>query len=272
MELRHLQGRIPPSYLVIGAMYEGKPAGLAIAGYALGSSKHPYAKLLAVHVAAPLRRKRIGAGLIEQLDSMLIKAGIKHLSTEYLGGTAPVSAESAFFEHCGFQSPLPGIYVCSCSLQSVHRIPWITNMKLPETFEYDPLHTLSEKERKWIEDGRGVWYPPILDPFAEEDCIDMERSVVLRRGSNVIGWLILEHFDAKTILYKTMFVSKPYQRMARGIALIAEISRKMAQDPKYKEAVFFIEAENLPMTEFLKKNVALSLLKQEILWRTYKKL
>ncbi|WP_138494221.1 GNAT family N-acetyltransferase [Paenibacillus pinistramenti] len=269
-ELRPLLGRLPQSFLAIGAYLDGEPAGIALARY-----DHPPdagAHLLGIGVAVERRRSGIGRGLIAELSALLRRSGFSTLNTEYLSGLRPDAAESLFLQACGFQTPAPGIYICGCRLEYSVHAPWVTTLKLPEPFSCSPFNSLTSEESEEIRQGLGLWYPPILDPFAEEELIDRERSVILRHQGRLAGWMILEPFDARTILYKTMFVRKEYQRMARGVALMAEISRRMMQDPVYEEFVFFVEADNRPMAKFLEKHIVSEQLRKEVLWRTRKAL
>lgn len=253
IEHRAVLKQMPHFYAAVGVIIEGKPAGISLI-HLPADPKRP-AKLLDFYVDEAFRRQGIGRALMNQLCLLLKKAGVQELTVEYLRSERDQTLLSAFFQACDFDLPVPGIYVYSSSLQVPQEFPWVKRLSLPESFTSSPFHSISTEERNRIKEGIGEWYPSILDPFAEEELIDRGRSVILRHNGAIVGWLIFEPFDDKTILCKTMFVRNPFQRMARGIALLAEASRRMATDPVYTELIFFVEAENQPMVKFLKKHV-----------------
>ncbi|WP_416295807.1 GNAT family N-acetyltransferase [Paenibacillus illinoisensis] len=271
IEHRAVLKKMPDFYAAVGALIQGKPAGVALIHLPVLDSKRT-AKLLDISIDQTLRRQGIGRALMNRLCLLLRKAGVHELTVEYLMSEINQPKLSAFFQACGFDLSVPGIYVYSSSLQVPSEFPWVRSLSLPDSFTTEPFYSISQEEREQIQGGLGEWYPSILDPFAEEELIDKSRSVFLRHNGEIAGWLIFEHFDDKTILCKTMFVRTPFQRMARGIALMAEASRRLSMDPVYSELVFFVEAENQPMVKFIKKQVCSPHLKEEILWRSQKTL
>ncbi|WP_347380489.1 GNAT family N-acetyltransferase [Paenibacillus pabuli] len=263
--------QMPHFYAAVGALVEGKPAGISLVHLPAADSQRS-AKLLDFCIVPSYRRIGIGLALMNKLCLLLRKAGVQKLTVEYLKSEIDQPMLSTFFQACGFDLPQPGIYVYSSSLEVPLEFPWVRRFSLPESFTTTPFHSISPEEREWIKGGFGEWYPSILDPFAEEELIDKSRSVILRRHREVVGWLIFEPFDDKTILCKSMFVRIPFQRMARGVALMAEASRRLTMDPVYKELIFFVEVENQPMLRFIKKHVCSPHIKEEILWRSQKTL
>ncbi|WP_390580418.1 GNAT family N-acetyltransferase [Paenibacillus illinoisensis] len=267
IEHRAVLKQMPDFFAAVGALIQGKPAGVALIHLPVLDSKRT-AKLLDINIDQTHRRQGIGRALMNQLCLLLRKAGVHELTVEYLASEMNQPKLSAFFQACGFDLSVPGIYVYSSSLQVPSEFPWVRSLSLPDSLTTRPFYSISPEEREQIHGGLGEWYPSILDPFAEKELIDKSRSVFLRHNGEIVGWLIFEHFDDKTILCKTMFVRTPFQRMARGIALMAEASRRLSLDPVYSELVFFVEAENQPMVKFIKKHVCSPQLKEEILWRS----
>ncbi|WP_271754511.1 GNAT family N-acetyltransferase [Cohnella sp. JJ-181] len=268
-ELRHALQRLPTSFLTLGAYREGRPVGLAIAERREGTET---AGLLALTVAEPERRHGLGRMLLEEIEAVLLQTGIRVIGAEFLGGTEPGTPEAAFLRACGFNEPRPGIHIWGGSTGLHPELPWVHKLRLPDTFDVAPFTTLTRQEYEEIQRGEGVWYPPDFSPFADEELIDKERSLILRADGEVVGWMILEPFDARTMLFKTMFVRRRHQRMGRGIALAAEMGRRLVRDSAFSEWLLFVEARNEDMVRFLHRRVSRPGVQKEVLWRTVKRI
>lgn len=269
-ELRNLLQQLPPHMLALGTGYEGRALGLAVAE--LGA-KPGTAHLRTLTVAEPVRRQGLGRQIYALLESGLLQNGVRSVSAEFLAGEEAASNESLFLRACGFIQPEPGIFVRNVPLHVTSELPWTTRMQLPRVLGVGTFASLTPDERHSLQQGQGSWYPPLLSPFLEEELIDPERSLLLRYRGAIAGWLILERFDRETILFKTMFVHRRHQRMARGIALIAEALRRLQANPGgYQNAIFTVEADNADMVRFMNNHIAHPAIRAEVLWRTVKPL
>ncbi|MFD2331050.1 GNAT family N-acetyltransferase [Cohnella sp. GCM10020058] len=269
-ELSHvLQQRLPASFLALGARRGAEPVGMAIAERREASDT---AGLLALTVREPERRQGVGRTLFGEIETALKQTGTRAIGAEYLGGTDPATAEAAFLKACGFDEPLPGIHIWGGSTGLHPEMPWVHRLRLPDEFTFSPFRTLTTQEYEEVWQGEGVWYTPDYSPFADEKLIDKERSLLLRYGGAVVGWMIFEPFDTRTLLFKTMFVHPRHQRMGRGIALAAEACRRLVRDPAFSEWLLFVEGRNTDMVRFLNRHVACPGVQKEVLWRTVKRL
>ncbi|WP_435922951.1 GNAT family N-acetyltransferase [Paenibacillus sp. DYY-L-2] len=272
-ELQPLMQELPASFAALGAMLDGRPVALVVASLhaAAGPGMAKTAKLRSIRVAGPYRRKGIGRRLLGMLENLLLQNGANEMHTEYVGEMEPDSETAAFLRNCGFAEPARGIHIWSGPLGEVFEdLPRIKQLGIPDGFTVESLSSLHAEERACIARGKGDWYPPLLDPFAEESLIDPERSLVLRYRKEPVGWVILEAFDDRTVLIKSMFVKDRHQRLARGIALTAEATRRILEEGRFTEAILFVEAENDAMTRFLHRQIDHPAIRKEILWRTVK--
>lgn len=268
-ELRSLSGeQLPSSVLALGAYQLGVPAGLAAA--VLTGNGTLTARLLGVAVAPSLRRQGVGGKLIAELERRLRTIGITFLSAEYLEDLSPRSEQADFLLACGFAEPQAGIHAATGPLSLAKKLPWVGSLVLPRSFYMQPFHTLTPEERELLRSGEDNWYPSILNPLAGENGIDAQRSLVVRRKDQLIGWLTVEAFSQDTLLFKTMFLREEHQRLGRGVALLAEMLRRAADDSSFREGIFFVEADNAPMLTFLERHVYPLGLRREVLWRSVK--
>ncbi|MBY9078080.1 GNAT family N-acetyltransferase [Paenibacillus sp. HN-1] len=268
VELSSAGGKLPSTVLAVGAYHLGVPAGLAAA--AISGNGAPKARLLGVAVAPSLRRQGVGGRLIAELERRLRTVGISSLSAEYLEDLSARSEQADFLLACGFSEPHAGIHAASGPLHLAKQLPWVGSLVLPRSFSIQPFHTLTLEERELLRSGEDNWYPSILNPLAGESGIDAQRSLVVRRKGQLAGWLTVEAFSQDTLLFKTMFVRAEHQRLGRGVALLAEMLRRAADDSSFREGMFFVEAANSPMMTFLERHVYPLGLRREVLWRTVK--
>lgn len=193
-EYRALLQNRPDSLVVVGASRAGQPIGLALAKW---QEQTQTANLLSVVVAENERRQGIGASLLQGLNILLQRRGCRAVSAEFVVEVeaehlSQPSAEAAFLQAQGFATPHPGIHIWSGSLQITGDLLWLDTCKLTSDFGLGSWASLTPAEREVVEQGEGVWYPPILSPFVEEALIDPERSLLLRYRGEVVGWMILE--------------------------------------------------------------------------------
>ncbi|SFB56442.1 Acetyltransferase (GNAT) family protein [Cohnella sp. OV330] len=262
-----LQQRLPASFLALGARRGAEPVGVAIAERREASDT---AGLLALTVSEPERRQGVGRALFGEIETALRQTGTRAIGAEYLGGADPDTVEAAFLKACGFGKPRHGIQIWGGSTGLHPEMPWVYRLRLPDVFAVRPFTTLTTQEYEEVRQGEGVWYTPDYSPFADENLIDKERSLLLRYGGAVVGWMIFEPFDTRTMLFKTMFVHPRHQRMGRGIALAAEGGRRLIRDPAFSEWLLFVEARNADMVRFLARHVSCPGVQKEVLWRTVK--
>lgn len=264
---------LPVSFAALGAMLGGHPVALAVASLhaPAGPGNAKTANLRSISVDAPYRRKGIGRRLLDMLENLLLQNGASELHTDYVGGMEKDFEITSFLRSCGFAEPAQGIHIWSGPLREVFEgLPRIKRLRMPDGFSIGPLSGLHAEERACIARGKGNWYPALLDPFAEETHIDPERSLILRYLNEPVGWVIVEAFNDRTMLIKSMFVRERHQRLARGIALSAEAVRRILEGGQFAEAILFVEAENDAMVRFLHRQIDHPAIRKEILWRTVK--
>jgi GNAT superfamily N-acetyltransferase len=265
-EVVHLVEQPPASLRMVGAVYAGQPIGLALAN----QQGEGAASLLSCVVVEEARRKGIGRTLLQHMEALLQRDGCNAMTAEFLEEGDTWGAVGSFLTACGFAAPSPGIYIWSDLLETLREFSWVWRFRLPDSFSLEPWSSLTQTEREVVQAGHGVWYPPILSPFADEENFDHDRSTVLRYGGEVVGWMILERFDAETVLFKTMFVHRRHQRAGRGAALVADACRRMYHDPEFQQGIFFVEAENESMVQFMHNRLHDPGFRKQMLWRTAK--
>lgn len=256
------QAAAPP--IAIGAMSEGQPATLALFD-CLPPSKT--ARLRFFQVEEPFRRRGIERGLMAHAASVLRQRGCLTIVSEFMADGSAYPDKARQLEDCGFGRFEPGIFICDGPLSAAVDMRWY-GLELPDGFTVDSWSRLTERERRSIELAGGGEYPEKLSPFEDEEAIDAERSLLLRYNGSPAGWMLVEQMDEKSIIFKTMYVYKKHQRLARGVALFATAVRHMIAEGVYAEGMFFVERENEPMWAFAGKHFDSPFLRKRTLWRS----
>jgi GNAT superfamily N-acetyltransferase len=257
-------GKASSGLVAIGAVSHGKPVGF---GLFECPPEGGTANLHSICVAGPLRRLGIGRGLMMHAAAKLRQRGCNALAVEFLADAGDTAVQARFLEACGCRSLQPGIHICEGPLTAPSDQRWF-HMKLPAAFSVDSWISLTASERRLIDQAAGAEYPEILSPFAEEETLDANRSLLLRYQGKPAGWTLVELLDERTVLFKTMYVYKRHQRLARGVALFAEAIRRIIAEGAYPDGIFFVEHDNEPMRLFMEKYFISPLLRKQVLWRT----
>lgn len=268
-EARSLVPELPHDCLAVGAREQERPIGLAIVRRAAGDET---AHVVSLVVDEQHRRKGIGRRILAGLGNLLKSNGIGILAVEYMARDEEPGEVGLFLQAVGFAPPVLGVAVWSGKLALFEEMPWIPRMPLPIGLHVEPWSALTAEQRADIQSGEEDWYPSILSPLIDGSETDGERSLLLRDGERVVGWMIVEPLDADTIVFKSMFVHASYRRKGRGIALMAESFRRFLHDRRFEKGIFFVEGDNVDMLAFMKRHLSHPNIRKEGMWRTFKRL
>ncbi len=288
MKLQAFQGTLPESWtkfvlpeakalvpalahdcLAVGAADGERARGRGIGRRAAGDETTHVVSLV---VAEEVRRSGIGRHLLAGLGNLLAANGIRFLAAEYMAGDNDPGDVGSFLQAAGFAPPILGVAVWNGPLNIFSDLPWIRRMPLPSRLSVEPWSALTPEQHAAVRSGEGDWYPAILSPLIDTEGADRERSLLLRDGQRVVGWMIVEPFDERTLTFTSMFVHETYRRKGRGIALMAEAFRRFLTDERYTEGIFCVEGDNADMRAFMHKHLSHPSIQENGMWRTFKSL
>lgn len=268
-EARSIVPELPHDCLAVGAWEQERPIGLAIVRRAAGEET---AHVVSLVVVEEYRREGVGRRILAGLGNLLKSNGIGILAVEYMASCEESGEVGLFLQAVGFAPPVLGVAVWSGKLALFEEMPWVRRMPLPRGLHVEPWSALTAEQHAYIQSGEENWYPSILSPLMDGSDTDDERSLLLRDGERIVGWMIVEPLDANTIVFKSMFVHASYRRKGRGIALMAESFRRFLHDPTFENGIFFVEGDNADMLAFMRKHLSRPNMREEGMWRTFKRL
>lgn len=248
--------------LALGAYSDGDPAGLALIA---PSSDRTKAELLSLFVDSDLRRRGIGSMLLEYSGKILSRAGFYLMHTIW-SETLPCAREfEATIARAGFSEPHKRLFTLRGEMDGdfgrelQEQYPkYAKPTCLPRKYALTFWRDMSEADRKFIRSREGLpnWYEPRANPFREESILEPVNSLVLRKDSEITGWLTVHRTAPDTFRYTDVFLREDLKRA--GAVAIAMVTHafwlQLAEGtPKVTMAV---EKANEPLIRMYEKRMS----------------
>ncbi len=238
--------------LGIAAKLADQIVGLAIVEVDTQSAK---AGILSLFVLPEHRDRGIGTCLVQQLETKLLTMGCTQVLLSYQATEITQAALEPILQRQGWKPPKVSLILVKAEAERIPEIPWFKKYQLPKDFVIFPWQELTEKEKQQLQQGQEEkpWYQQGLSPFLDEAIVEPINSLGLRYQGEVVGWIVTHRVAPDTIRYTSMFVDKRWQRLGRGIVLMAESLQRQYNSsiPYYAYAV---SSRNPPMLEFVDRH------------------
>lgn len=238
----------------ISATISHQMVGMAIAEILPESQNQPSlsASIISCYVAPNHRHQSIGTTLIGNLEKELKKVGCQRVEISYKSSELTALALEPLLKNKGWLPPETTFLLAQTTTQKIAEAPWLHKYPLPDSFTVFPWSEITAHERQAIlQQGE---YPNPLNPFSDESRIEPLNSLGLCHNGEVIGWMITHRVAPNTIRYSSLFVRKKYQKLGRGISLLAA-SIKLQIDSEIENGTFSVAADNEPMLSFLNRHL-----------------
>lgn len=201
---------------VVEAKLENELRGVALIQFNVNNRT---GELFSLFVQEEYRRQGIGTSLFKSFEDLLLKEGSRALGFQY-NKEDPLSI--AIDKILANQDwPPAKVYLIRC-LFDVYQFnpPWFQKTyKLAKGLKSSPWKKIRAPEKAHI---KNFWeqgtFMPYLYPFNEEKTIDPINSLILRHKHQLIGWMITNRIDNKTIRYTSLYIDREY--MLKGYAII----------------------------------------------------
>lgn len=207
-----------------------------------------YASIISCYVVTDYRNRGIGTTLIGNLEKELIKIGCQRIEISYKSSELTALGLEPLLNKAGWLPPKTVFVLAQSTTHKIAEAPWLHKYPLPDSFTVFPWIGLTAEERQAILDWGG--YPNALNPFKDESRIEPLNSLGLRHNAEVIGWIITHRVAPETIRYSTLFIREKYQKLGRGISLLAE-SIKRQINSEIENCTGSVAAQSDRMMRFL---------------------
>ncbi len=215
--LRVLLGQLAHfgNVIAIGARHGSNPVGLLLAYVEPASSAGVVAS---VFVREEYRNQGIGAAMLERTEEEMQRSGCRSAEIQYTTGRPEILLLEKIMMRRSWLSPKATMLSCKAT-SMILDAPFFRTCRLPPGFQIFPWRDLSGAEKKSFlqSQSEGGWIPDDLNPLKFEADFEPLTSVGLRRGRDVVGWLITHNTLPLSIRYTCGYVQE--QLKGRGLLI-----------------------------------------------------
>jgi len=208
---RQVLSALDPSVIAIGAVVDGRPAGLVLGTCSQGEE----AELLSIAVAPAERRLGIGLALIEAWREEAARRGMATMIARYTEANASRTAFEALAMRAAWSGPTEdGLLVTGRAGAMAEVVgAWRAiggRLAQPDLYDYAPV-ALSDADRTTVSvylakpDAAGM-----LGPVALTDRISPAFSTLIRRQGVLVGWVLASETAERSIRYEEAFLDPVY--------------------------------------------------------------
>lgn len=258
---QQLRGRMlrEPLAAVVARQKE-ETVGLALAEIGMDGAS---AAVRSWFVIPACRRQGLGTQLLASLASGLAQAGLKSLDLPYATDWPSAPLVEQILNKYGWSSPQTSHDQYKVNMAELSQASWLDDAEsaLPAGFDIIPWTSLTSGQRAAIQQkGAEMWFPVNLNPFQAEDYLAF-NSLALRRGEEIVGWMVTHLPAPDRVQYTSFFVSPEYRGSGVALSLLAaSLHLHLAAEIPY--AIFQVDSENQAMRAFVNRYLAAYVTKQ----------
>lgn len=209
-------------------------------------------EIISLFVAPECRHQGIGTAITSLLEKGLAKNGCRQVSLSYQKTVITDQSLEPMLRKLNWDKPQIKYLLGQTTTDKISPAPWLHKYPLSAAFTVFPWSEVTAEERQKILLEGG--YPESLSPFGDEPRIEPLNSLGLRYNGEVVGWMICHRVAPDTIRYSALYVRERFQKLGRGISLLAEaIKRQIASPVAYYN--FAVSAENPQMLQFVNRRL-----------------
>lgn len=230
-------------WIAVEAQLDGQLAGLALAEiYPLNK----IAKLESLVIKESFSGQGIWRALFSFMQELLVQEEkMRGMEWTYDQDSPSARAMEKILASLGWAPPVPYLIRLHFDAYAFNP-PWIhRSPPLPYNMQFFPWSKLSPQDRGVIENlGRQGRFLPYLSPLHNEEKVDFETSVGLRKDGVLVGWSVTQRPDPATILYYSLYIDNSLSTGGYGIRLLVESIRRHKKLP-IPQALFEIKLKEI---------------------------
>jgi GNAT superfamily N-acetyltransferase len=211
------------------------------------------AKILSFFVQPQSRHQGIGLQLMRSLLNYLPEISCQQIEINYQATELTQLALEPILARCQWRSPETTFSLLQTDREHIIQAPWLNKYSLPSSFTIFPWQELTPSEQAELTQRND--YPPSLSPLTQDTRLENLNSLGLRYQGKVVGWCLTHRIDPQTLRYSTMYVEPKFQKLGRGISLIAEAIKRQLNQPQIPYFKWSTAADNQPMLRFNQRHL-----------------
>ncbi|GLR16783.1 GNAT family N-acetyltransferase [Portibacter lacus] len=201
------------------------------------------------------RHQEYGSRLMEATYKMSELLKLKTISLQYRTYWQSIAEWEQLLDKTGWsESKLLLYYFTLPDINTQFEKDWFKNAVISAPYSVEAWNESSFtqlKETLIREDWQGK-VPATLNPFQMTKMVLPHSSLLLKKGDEVVGWLIC-HLLQKDIVQATTLYVHPDKAKGQGMALMAEASRRRKLGA---QVIFMVEKHNKIMLNLVNKHFA----------------
>lgn len=231
--------------IAIGAIAEGKPAGLVLA-----EARGEKSAILSICTASAFRNRGIATELLNAAERALRTRDVPSASLTYVTGKPTTEALEKLLARCGWPVAEPKHLHCWTD----NRVyPWLAEYKLPESFEIFPWIDITVGDRVSLERSQAAenWVPESVWPFSFDGTLEPNTSLGVRYGGELVGWVLTQVRPPDALCYACSYMRPDLQRRGRLIGAYAEAVRRQIEFTDKTVGIWIVPYKHPAMAAFV---------------------
>lgn len=128
--------------------------------------------------------------------------------------------------------------------------------RLPPAYRLLPYGEMTPEMRGRMEEGRGKWFEQNVDPFFQPQRINREKSLLLLKQEEPVGWLIICDVGPRAVLYRNMILKPGHRGSGLFLIMLLKGLEWLCDSGKITRALFNTTGINKNMLSVMPKVLA----------------
>jgi GNAT superfamily N-acetyltransferase len=205
---------------------DGRPAALVIGQL---SEDGATLELVSLLVVAALRDRGLATALLALVEADVRPRGVRRLFGTYMTSSPSIPALERVFAKRGFEPPIQRKVAVRFTPEEPAQAPWYQKARLPEGSEIFPWTELSADEDAALKQSQAdrPWIPADLEPWRCDQNVDVVSSVGLRKGGEVVGWVINHRMRPDLVAFTVSYMRPDLARRGAIFSLYVESLKRL---------------------------------------------
>ena len=223
-DLSKQQTRIKKPFVGVLAIENRRPIGLILAS---SESTQTIYRIHSFLVHPSFREQKIGARLVEALEKNIQERGGKKIEGVYRSHWQSVPFIQRILQQQEWATPNPQLIFVNGEVANA-----LAYFKKPgqllSTFSFLYFTQLKKSDIQIIQQkqNNNHWFDPDLHPFMEQSTIHTACSFLVKRGTEIIGWIVSHHLRPDLNEITAFFIDKKYRSYKLAYQMIHTVLAK----------------------------------------------
>lgn len=213
------QTRIERPFIGWLAVKEREPIGLILAN---ADSTQRVFRIHSFLVLAPFQNQKIGTALLLKLKTTIQSKGGKRIEGVYKNHWKSVEQLQSMLQKNQWQTPQPQLIIAKGEV--IKALSFLSKWVPLNTFSLHSFTQLKKSDVDFVRNKKRItnsqWFDAALDPFLEQETIDLECSFVLKKETEIIGWIVAHRIQKDLNELTALFIDEKHRQFKIAYSMI----------------------------------------------------